>query len=98
MRRASILFLSFFLVTFAWAAVAAGAAWFGSFQTLAVPISKEGFLSRLGDDVAIIDFAGATPILISDQENFAQQLYKAGAIFVIPARKKTCVDLRKFPI
>jgi hypothetical protein len=92
-QRVLPLFLSVFLIGAGWLGVAALAGAKGGFDTLLVPIAQEGFLDRLPMDVSIVDITGSMLVLRGDGETLASNLLAAGAIIVLPARAKTCLDL-----
>ncbi len=62
----------------------------GGIATAAIP--KTGI--ELPDDIAIIGATEHLLILRSDDPAYVRKLYAAGAPFVLPARKKTCLDLQ----
>ncbi|MEM6406969.1 MAG: hypothetical protein AAF700_00985 [Pseudomonadota bacterium] len=72
-----------------WLAIAAAAMLPGSIQTAMIPAS-----TPLPKTVAILDRRGPLLIIQSDDPGYVRALYAAGAAFVLPARKKTCLDLQ----
>lgn len=74
----------------AWVALALGAMLTGTIATAAVPKG-----TPIPPDIAIIGTAPGLLILRSDDPGYVQALYRNGAAFVLPARKKTCLDLQR---
>lgn len=74
----------------AWLALALAAMLTGSIATAAVPKG-----TRIPPDIAIIGTAPGLLILRSDDPDYVAKLYAAGAAFVLPARRKTCLDLQR---
>lgn len=62
----------------------------GSINTAFIPAGS----IKLPDTVALIDSAGPFWIIYSEDPNYVRALYKAGATLVLPARKKTCLNLQ----
>lgn len=73
----------------AWVLIALGAMLPGTIATAAVPAG-----TRVPDGIAIIGTAPGLLILRSDDPGYVARLYEAGAAFVIPARRKTCLALQ----
>lgn len=82
------------LIATGWVGVAAGTALIGPFDTMAVPLSRPGLISRLPDGVSITGARSGVLVLRGEGPGLARDLYRAGAIVVLPAREKTCLDLR----
>jgi hypothetical protein len=61
----------------------------GSIATAAVPIG-----TTIPKSIAIVGTSGPFIIVQSDDPQYVLKLYKSGAYFVIPARKKTCLNLQ----
>lgn len=74
----------------AWVTLALGAMLTGTIATAAVPNG-----TRLPPDIAIIGTAPGLLIVRSDDPNYVWALYESGAAFVLPARKKTCLDFQR---
>ncbi|MCY4337106.1 MAG: hypothetical protein OXC60_20860 [Litoreibacter sp.] len=72
-----------------WLTIAAAAMLPGSIQTAMVPAG-----TQLPETVAILDHRGPLLIIHSEDPGYVRALYAGGAAFVLPARKKTCVDLQ----
>ncbi|PTX58072.1 hypothetical protein C8N43_2748 [Litoreibacter ponti] len=72
-----------------WLILALGAMLTGSIATAAVP---QG--TKVPDGVAIIGTAPGLLIVRSDDPGYVTKLYDAGAAFVLPARRKTCLALQ----
>ncbi len=80
--------ISFGLIT-GWLCIALLTMVSGTIATAAVP--KGTILPK---NVAIIDSSGPLLIIRSDDPDFVRELYRNGAPFVLPARKKTCLELQ----
>ncbi|MEM7470318.1 MAG: hypothetical protein AAF340_03135 [Pseudomonadota bacterium] len=72
-----------------WLAIAAAAMVPGTIQTAMIPAT-----TKIPENVAIIDQRGPLLIVTSTDPGYVRDLYAAGAGFVLPARKKTCLDLQ----
>lgn len=73
----------------AWLTLAAAAMLPGTIPTAFVP---QG--TQVPAHVAILDQRGPFLVVHSEDPRFVRDLYAAGAAFVLPARKKTCLDLQ----
>lgn len=73
-----------------WLAIAATTMVIGSIDTAAIP--RTGI--ELPEGVAIVGITEHLLILRSDDPDYVRELYSAGAPFVLPARKKTCLDFQ----
>lgn len=94
MVRARVFVVTLTALLAGWLAVAAGAAGFGGLDTLIVPMGRDGFVGRLPDDVFVAGRAGPFLIFTGDGETLARDLRRAGALLILPARAKTCLDLQ----
>lgn len=74
----------------AWLGLAAAAMLPGTIETAMIPAATKS----LPPGVAIIDRRGPLLIVQSDDAGYVRALYKAGAGFVLPARRKTCLNLQ----
>ncbi|SHF36100.1 hypothetical protein SAMN05444273_105265 [Litoreibacter ascidiaceicola] len=83
-------FLIICTLAVAWVALALGAMLTGTIATAAVPKG-----TRIPANVAIIGTAPGLLILRSDDPDYVSKLYQAGAAFVLPARRKTCLELQR---
>ena len=90
MRRAALTLL---LIAAGWLGMAAGAALMGSSETVAVPASRPGLLTRLPPGATLAGSRGDM-LLFRGKDGLALDLYRAGALLVLPARGGTCLDLR----
>lgn len=72
-----------------WLMLALGAMLTGTIATAAVPVG-----SKIPDTVAVIGTAPGLLIVRSDDPAYVAKLYRAGATFVLPARRKTCLALQ----
>ena len=72
-----------------WLAIAAASMLPGQIKTAVVPAQ-----TSLPAGVAIIDRRGPLLVVQSDDPNYVRALYTNGAAFVLPARKKTCLNLQ----
>ena len=70
-----------------WIAIALLAMLPGKISTAAVPIG-----TSLPVTVSVIGATNHLLIVRSDDPDFVSDLYASGALFVIPARQKTCLD------
>ena len=86
MRRLAILCA---LLT-SWLALAAAAMLPGSIETAMIPATTKA----LPPGIAIIDRRGPVLIVQSEDPGYVRALYKAGAGFVLPARRKTCLSFQ----
>ena len=77
------------LILTAWLGLALLAMLPGTIPTAAVPIG-----TKLPQNIAIIGKTKRLLIIRSDDPRYVQNLYAAGAMFVLPARQKTCLDLQ----
>jgi hypothetical protein len=82
----------FFTLATAWIALALAAMLPGTIATAAVPLT-----TKLPENVAIIGKTDLLLIIRSDDPNYVRDLYAMGALFVLPARQKTCLSLQKNP-
>lgn len=73
----------------AWFALALGAMLTGQIATAAVPKG-----TPIPANVAVIGTAPGLLILRSDDPTYVRKLYQNGAKLVLPARKKTCLNLQ----
>ena len=73
----------------AWFTLALGAMLTGTIATAAVPKG-----THIPANIAVIGTAPGLLILRSDDPDYVRALYKGGAKFVLPARKKTCLALQ----
>ena len=87
MRR--LLILS--TVLLAWLTLAATAMLPGSIQTAIIPVTTK----PLPKNIAIIDRRGPLLIIYSEDPDYVTNLYKSGIKLVLPARKKTCLNLQQ---
>lgn len=76
-------------ITATWVVLALGAMLTGTIATAAVPKG-----THVPPNIAIIGTAPGLLIVRSDDPNYVRALYKSGAKFVLPARKKTCLALQ----
>lgn len=76
-------------MVFAWFGLALGAMLTGTIATAAVPAG-----TKIPSDVAIVGTAPGMLIVRSDNPDYVAKLYKSGAAFVLPARRKTCLALQ----
>ncbi|TDT73746.1 hypothetical protein BDE40_2521 [Litoreibacter halocynthiae] len=83
-------FLIIVTLAVAWVALALGAMLTGTIETAAVPKG-----TRIPANIAVIGTAPGLLILRSDDPGYVSKLYQAGATFVLPARRKTCLDLQR---
>jgi len=74
----------------AWLALAAAAMVPGTIRTAVIPAST----LTIPPNVAIIGKRGPLLVIYSEDPNYVRALYKLGAKFVLPARKKTCLNLQ----
>lgn len=72
-----------------WIGIALATMLTGSIATAAVPVS-----TKLPDNIAIIGRTNHLLIVRSTDPNYVKSLYQSGAIFVLPARQKTCLALQ----
>lgn len=72
-----------------WLTAALGAMLTGTIATAAIPKG-----TPLPHDVAVIGTAPGVLIVRSDDPGYVGKLYAAGAAFVLPARRKTCLALQ----
>jgi hypothetical protein len=62
----------------------------GTIATAAVPAG-----TTLPKNISIIGKTNHLLIIRSDDPEYVQNLYATGALFVLPARQKTCLSLQK---
>ncbi len=62
----------------------------GSINTAFIPAGS----AQLPENVALIEAKGLFWIIYSDDPDYVRDLYKAGAKLVLPAPKKTCLNLQ----
>ncbi|WP_298295404.1 hypothetical protein [uncultured Litoreibacter sp.] len=74
----------------AWLTIAAAAMVPGTINTAVIPATTRA----LPDNVAIIGTRGPLLVVYSEDPNYVRNLYKSGVRFVLPARKKTCLNLQ----
>ncbi len=74
----------------AWLAIAAAAMWPGSINTAFIPATTQA----LPENVAVIGTKGPLLIVYSEDPDYVRNLYKSGVKLVLPARKKTCLNLQ----
>ncbi|MDA8746584.1 hypothetical protein N9M66_00045 [Litoreibacter sp.] len=74
----------------AWLAIATAAMLPGSINTAFIPAGQ----MTLPENVALIDTSGPFWVVYSEDPAYVRNLYKAGAAWVLPARKKTCLNLQ----
>lgn len=74
-----------------WLTLAAAAMLPGTINTALIPATR----APLPKNIAIIDRRGPLLIIYSDDPNYVTDLYKSGVKFVLPARKKTCLNLQR---
>lgn len=86
MRRHALILCT---ILIGWVGIAAAAMLPGSISTAMVPAG-----TRLPDGVALIDRRGPLLVVQSNDSSYVRALYAHGAAFVLPARKKTCLDLQ----
>ena len=90
MRRSAFTLL---LIAAGWLSVAAGAALLGSSETVAVLMSRPGLLTRLPTGATLTGSRGDV-LLFRGEKGLAFDLYRAGALLVLPAQGGTCLDIR----
>lgn len=78
-------------ILLAWLTLAAAAMLPGSINTAFIPATTQA----LPENIAIIDRRGPLLIIYSDDPNYVTDLYKSGVKLVLPARKKTCLNLQR---
>ena len=76
-------------VLIGWLTVSLGVMLPGQIDTAAVPKGTE-----IPEGISIVGATGSLLILRSDEPDYVRTLYAAGALFVLPARQKTCIDLQ----
>lgn len=76
-------------VCFGWLVLAIVAMLSGSIQTAAVPIG-----TKIPPGIAILGKQSGFLILQSSDPNYVRALYANGALVVLPARQKSCLDLQ----
>ena len=90
-RRIGAAILTLVFVAGAWTIIAVTAARVGKFETLMVIAPPAGFLSALPRDIAFADGGRHVLVLRSDRPDFAAELYRVGAVLVLPAREMGCL-------
>ncbi|MCV3271361.1 hypothetical protein [Roseobacter sinensis] len=58
-----------------------------------VPVALPGFAAALPDHVSIIEQTALGTVLMGDGADLVQQLYRAGALLVLPAGLAGCAPL-----
>ena len=74
-----------------WLTLAAAAMLPGTINTALIPATQ----GPLPQNIAIIDRRGPLLIIYSEDPNYVTNLYKSGVKLVLPARKKTCLNLQR---
>jgi len=74
-----------------WLTLAAAAMLPGTINTALIPATTQ----TLPDNIAIIDRRGPLLIIYSEDPTYVRALYKSGVKLVLPARKKTCLNLQR---
>ena len=74
-----------------WLTLAAAAMLPGTINTALIPATQ----GPLPKNIAIIDRRGPLLIIYSEDPNYVTDLYKSGVKLVLPARKKTCLNLQR---
>ncbi len=78
-----------------WFASASGIMLFSEAAPAALVIVRgDSFLKNLPENVRIVRGGEHSMVLTSDDPGYVKDLYRAGAWFVLPARKSGCIDLR----
>ena len=90
MRRSALTLL---LIAAGWLSLAAGAALLGSSETVAVMVSRPGLLTRLPTGATLAGSRGDV-LLFRGEKGLTLDLYRAGALLVLPAQAGACLDLR----
>jgi hypothetical protein len=65
----------------------------GVTDSVRVFLPPQALAENLPEDVAIMKWDEKSAVLYSDRPGFVADLYKAGALLVLPARKSGCIDL-----
>jgi hypothetical protein len=73
-----------------WLTLAAAAMLPGSINTALIPATTQA----LPENIAIIGTRGPLLIIYSEDPNYVRNLYRSGVPLVLPARKKTCLNLQ----
>lgn len=82
-------------IVIGWFAAASGIMLFSEAAPAALVIVRDdGFVRNLPEDVKIVRGGAHSMVLTSEKPGYVQDLYRAGAWFVLPARKSGCIDLR----
>jgi hypothetical protein len=96
MRKASRIFLNFAAILGVWFLFAAGLTLVpGITNSVLVPFPSKALVDNLPDDVSIMRWSNGLAILYSERQGFVADIYKSGAMFVLPSRKAGCLDLRE---
>ncbi len=66
----------------------------GTTNTVLIPFPQRFLASVLPEDVAILRWDQQGAVLFSERPDFVFELYKSGAVIVLPYRKSGCIDLR----
>ncbi len=74
----------------AWLTLAAAAMLPGSINTAFIPATTQA----LPENIAIIGTRGPLLIIYSEDPDYVRNLYRSGVPLVLPARKKTCLNLQ----
>ena len=53
------------------------------------------FMNALPDDIYVLDWSGPNAILYSKKPDFVRDLYRAGALLVLPARRGGCLSISR---
>lgn len=77
-------------VLLAWLTLAAAAMLPGSINTAFIPATT----LPLPANISILDRRGPLLVIYSEDPNYVRNLYKSGVKLVLPARKKTCLNLQ----
>ena len=62
-----------------------------SSATIVFPTTR--LMNALPEGVLVLNWGAATANVTSDNPDFVQKLYAAGAVLIFPTRKSSCLDL-----
>lgn len=67
----------------------------GASTVVTVVFPSKRLMNALPEGVYVLEWNGATARIISEKPVFVRELYRAGALLVMPARSSSCIALRK---
>lgn len=81
-------------IVLSWLAIAASAMLPGSIQTAAIAFPSTDLLANLPHHIAILDAGPHMLVVHSESPDYVRELYQAGAVLVVPARKTSCISFQ----